>query len=555
MKKMLFTVLLIMFTLVADAIPAKKDVWRIITLPDGSETRAQLMGDEHLHYWQTEDGRRFVCHGDTFTEADISRLQQRAVGRKARQQAICAARRAAGTDGRSSYRGEKRGLVILAQFTDVTFKTGNNQDKYQQILNAENFTSDEGFVGSVADYFRDQSHEQFRLTFDVVGPYTMQHNQKYYGENDEDGYDLRPHEMIIEACQQADGAVNFADYDWDGDGMADQVYVVYAGKGEADGGGKNTIWPHMWTLHNAGTALTLDNTAIDIYACSNEMDASGRITGIGLFCHEFSHCLGFPDTYDTLKDRLFTMGCYDLMCSGCYNGNSFVPAGYSAYEKWTVGWIELTELSVESVSVDDLKPVSEGSSGYIIYNDAHPSEYFIVENRQQTHWDSRLPGHGLMVTQVDYDEDIWACNIPNSYVTPDESQDKDGPYYMYPVNDHLRLSILHADNTAYSSSEATDLYPYAQSDSVTFSSAPAARFYNVNRQGSHCLPGGLYHIAENADGTMRFDYVVTPVGTGITAPSPMGKVGTGSFCDLFGRRVVSPRKGLYIRQKQKVIIQ
>ena len=60
--------------------------------------------------------------------------------------------------------------------------------------------------------------------------------------------DMHPATMVIEALKLADSQVNYADYDWDGDGEVEQVYVVYAGQGEADGGAANTIWPHEWKL-------------------------------------------------------------------------------------------------------------------------------------------------------------------------------------------------------------------------------------------------------------------------------------------------------------------
>ena len=552
MKRLVMATLLSVICLAVSAIPAKRG-WYVLTLADGTEVKAQLTGDEHLHYWLTEDGRRLSWQGERLEETDIARMQQKAASRRAVRETASAARRAVSMGEHTSYKGQKRGLVILAQFTDVKFKTANNQAKYQKIMNAENYTTSEGFVGSVADYFRAQSGGLFEIAFDVVGPYTLSNNQKYYGENDEDGYDMRAHEMIVEGCRLAEAEVDFADYDWDGDGEADQVYVIYAGKGEADGGSSvaNTVWPHMWTLYDAmGETLTLDGIMVNTYACSNEIDRDGHIEGIGSICHEFSHCLGYPDIYDTLGDN-YAMGSYDLMSGGNYNGDSFVPAGYSAYEKWMAGWIDLTPLSAESVSESSLKPVSEGGEGYIIYNDGHPDEYFIVENRQLTNWDAELPGHGLMVTQVDFDEDIWEWNIPNAFVTESESKDEDGIYYGFPANDHLRLTILTADNKPSYYSEQNDLFPYGKKDSLTYNSKPAARFYNDNLQGTRRLPGSLHNIAENADGTMRFDYVADDVASGIHSAHITSN--STLFFDLYGRRIQMPRKGLYIRNQKKFL--
>ena len=134
----------------------------------------------------------------------------------------------------SPYIGQKRGLVILAEFPETTFKSGHDADKYLKILSEPGYTTSEGFRGSAADYFRDQSGGLFELTFDVVGPYTAAHQESYYGVNDDLGLDLRPEQLTKEMCEAADSEVDFSNYDWDGDGEVDEVFVVYAGKGEAD---------------------------------------------------------------------------------------------------------------------------------------------------------------------------------------------------------------------------------------------------------------------------------------------------------------------------------
>ena len=66
------------------------------------------------------------------------------------------------------FQGTKKGLIILAQFTDSKFQSGHDRALYNKIANAENYT-DNGFKGSVKDYFKAQSAGQFELDFDVVG--------------------------------------------------------------------------------------------------------------------------------------------------------------------------------------------------------------------------------------------------------------------------------------------------------------------------------------------------------------------------------------------------
>ena len=508
---------LVMVTMMMQAVPAKRGIWKTLTLENGTEVRAQLVGDERAHFWLTEDGQRYELQGDVFVPVSEETIQARSMmSRKSRPNAKRLKSPRKVTMGeRTHYLGQKKGLVILAQFKDVKFKTANNLAKYKKIMNEPGYSVG-SFKGSVSDFFKAQSGDLFELDFDVVGPYTMSQNQQYYGGNNANGDDKAAEMMIIEACNAADDEVNFADYDWDGDGEVDQVFVLYAGEGEADGYDENTIWPHMYTLGECGQELTLDGIKIDTYACSNEVKPDGTIEGIGCFCHEFSHCMGFPDFYDTSYSGWFGMSDFDLMCSGSYNGDTFIPSGYTAHEKMMCGWQDPIVLGTEDVEVKNLKSMSDHGETYIIYNEAHPDEYFMIENRQKTGWDAGFPDNGLMITHVDFDATIWEYNCPNTKITTSSDYYR---YYNFPLNDHQRMTIMHADNeddSRYWSSYSqrytkmtltTDLYPYNSVNSLSATTTPAATLYNKNSSGTKTVKWAITNITQNSNGTMNFKFV------------------------------------------------
>ena len=502
MKKQIFTLTLALTTaLAAFAIPAKKGLWQTLRLADGTEVRAQMTGDEHAHFWQTEDGERYTVNEDGIAvAADMEQLTRRAMKRRsyAPNGKLRKGPQRVTIGEQTHYTGKKKGLVILMQFKNTKFKAANNNAKYNDILNKENYTTSP-FKGSVADYFKAQSGGIFELNFDVVGPYTASNDASYYGANDNNGNDMHPDQLVSEAVKAANSSVDFNDYDWDGDGEVDQVFVLYAGTGEADGGSSNTIWPHMWYLSDTDMDLNLDGVHIDTYACANEIMPEGTIEGIGCFCHEFSHCLGFPDFYDTSYSGWYGTGEYDLMCAGSYNGNSYRPAGYNAYEKWMAGWIEPIVLDKEGVTVEDMQPMSNGGEAYIIYNDGNSNEYYLVENRQKTGWDTSLPGKGLMITHVDFDSQIWEENNPNTKV-------EQYNYFDLKPNDHQRFSIICADNSATTGTASHDLFPYNSRDSLTDTSTPRASLFNKNTDGTKLLKGAILSIKQNSDGTMNFAY-------------------------------------------------
>lgn len=238
--------------------------------------------------------------------------------------------------------------------------------------------------------------------------------------------------------------------------------MVYAGRGEADGGGDNTIWPHTSQISYYGTYM-FDGKKLDTYACSNEI-TQGALSyvrdGIGAFCHEFSHVLGLPDFYSTNgSDNTKLTGNWDIMCSGSYNNNSRTPAGYSAYERFFMGWQK--PILLNSPSTIRMEALSQDGQSYIITetgesnlvgNNPDPTKFFIIENRQNTGWDRYVPGHGMLIYKVQYSYSKWINNTPNNSSTS------------------MGLDIIEADGIAtratYSGKQG-DCFPYNDVDFYT----------------------------------------------------------------------------------------
>ena len=504
-KRGILLIMAIMLAVTIYAVPAKPGQVRTLTLTDGTTIKAHLVGDEYGHYWLAENGKAYQDNGNgIYSEVVADNVEQKASTRRKAantQRAKRLAPRKVGNIG--NYTGKKKGIIILVNFKDKSFASGNNQALYKRIANEENF-SDGDFKGSMFDYFYAQSDGKFELTFDVVGPYTVANNMSYYGGNDSSGNDKHPAEMVIEALKKADADVNFKNYDWDNDNEVDQVYVVYAGQGEADGGSANTIWPHEWSLAAAnyygdGTGTqTFDGVKIDTYACGSELNGSNKIAGIGTMCHEFSHCLGYPDFYDTDYSGGQGMGYWDLMDSGSYNDDGYQPAGYTSYERWVAGWKEPIVLS-STRSVTGMKALSNGGESYIIYNEGNTNEYFMLENRQKIGWDASLPGKGLLILHVDYDATAWNNNTPND--TPSRQR-----MTWIPADNNYQYTTY--QGTKYYSFEgmANDTYPYGSVNSFSKSSTPAAKFNNKNTDGTYYMSESVNDITQNADGTISFNF-------------------------------------------------
>lgn len=537
----------------AKAIPAD-GVARIYRQVDGTYLTLQQCGDEYLSFFITEDGF-VVCEddndawyyaiylGDRLTKSKTlahapnnrniferdyllsrkkmcydSKLIDRMRVEHNQLMNACNARRTAKKISGipASFVGSKRGLIILVEFANQKMSSFTAGNDFHRMFNMSGY-NENCHRGSVHDYFYDQSFGQFDLFFDVVGPVTLSRNYGYYGSDSMSGrHDINVKDMVREACEIVDSCVNFQDYDWNNDGLVDQVFLIYAGYGQATGGTSNTIWPHESYVSEGPV---LDGVKISQYACSNELygnnDSPRMVMGIGTACHEFSHCLGLPDLYDTDYSGAFGMNCWDVMDAGGYsgpNGVGEVPVGYSAFERYYVGWMNLDEIHCPENCL--LPPLNDTPKAYIIRNDGDENEFLVLENHQSDKWfryiGTNTDMHGMMVTHIDYDAIIWIKNLVNG------------------SQKHQRESIIPADNSygyydennkRYNVSVSEyrgDLYPGLQNvtriSSTTHTNC-GGTWYNHNSMNNTSFLMTIDNINE-VNGIITFT-----VGANISSPS------------------------------------
>ena len=399
----------------------------------------------------------------------------------------------------------QKGLVLLVEFSDNGGKMKSGAAaQWNSRFNQQGF-SQYNHVGSVSDYFYEQSYGLLSIDFDVIGPLTLSNTREYYGSSPNSSLDDRAAEMVCEALELVDPQVNFADYDWDGDGYVDQVYVIYAG--QTYYGTQGYIWPHEWDLSSAKSfgcgsgRQRMDGVYIDTYAVSNELANSNTLEGIGTACHEFSHCLGYPDFYDTSYSGGTAAQFWDLLDAGSYNGPrgiGEVPSPYTAYERWMGGWIDLIPLT-EPCRVTDMPAINKEGIAYIITNTGNSNEYYILENRQQVTFGTYNGGHGLMVWHIDYNQSAWYNNKVNN------------------IKNHQRMTFVPADGQVgvlvgnssegyhyqiSADDEAGDPYPgftnKTEVDTLTW--------FVAEKYGTRKHMNTIHDITESADGKINFIY-------------------------------------------------
>lgn len=493
-----------------------------VTQPDGSVITIRMKGDEFFKYKTTIDGYLLTTNAQgvlTYAElneaglpvstmvkaSDIENrtsLEKETIKRLIPNQSMVKANtarrkaRSAGVQNSSRNKtnfpinGSPSSLVILVNFAGATekFVTPTPQLAFSKLLNQSGY-AENGGTGSARDYFMNNSSNVFSPSFDVVGPYTLPNNMTYYGENDANGDDKKPQQMVIDACTLAfNNGIDFSKYDTDNDGFVDNIFIYYAGHNEAENASANTVWPHRWSLADYSTKFN-GKTVYD-YACTSELkNATGStMCGIGTFCHEFGHVLGLPDYYATNDAKHQTLSYWSIMDSGPYLNGGKTPPAYSAYDRFYLNWLTPTELI--NPSNITLEPLTTSNKAYIItqygnhnLNGRYPSptEFFTLENRQKIGWDTYLPGHGMLVTRINYNSSTWNDNTPNN------------------VAELMGVDIMEADNIASDASLSGD--PFPGTSNVSSYSA-------ILRSGTDIFKK-LTNITENVNGNIQFSFVLT----------------------------------------------
>ena len=462
------------------AVPAYPG-WRSYTQPDGSVIKIQKFGDEFCHWTTDASGQIVQKDADGFYRpVSESQLKARRAAASIRRAAVNRARRSPAKAGIAS--GEKHFLVILVQFSDLSFQSSTANADFTALLNEPGYNVNGG-TGSARDFYYDNSCGVFNPVFDVYGPVTLSNNKAYYGGNDSSGNDKAPEKAVQQACQALDNQVDFTLFDNDGNGDVDLVFMYYAGYGEADSEDEDSIWPHQWELSSGGISLTLDGKTVDKYACTNErVGDTGVMCGIGTACHEFGHAMGLPDFYDTdyaTNSQSAGMFFFSTMDSGSYNNDGKTPPYFTIEERIMLGWIDESAFIEFSRSGNYTIPSVSNNVAYKTPTDMN-GEYFVYECRGTNGWDAGLPSgaNGLIVTHVDKSSrsvkingGTYSASTLWSNWTAHNSINENGKHpccYIVPAPDQSNLLYGHTlyQGNYYFSSSYSSKIPFPGSQNI-----------------------------------------------------------------------------------------
>lgn len=462
--------------------------------PDGSKITLRALGNEAIHYLETEDGFTLLKNKDGFFEyatiddagnlttsgvvardgvkmkANVlphlrySSAQQNMMLQMHQQlEPIQTLNKAAGPFPFPSM-GNRKILVVLVEYPDL--KATLPKENFELLLNQPNYNG----TGSFRDFFLATSSGKLTLECIVYGWVMADSGYMYYGKNST-SYSTATRQLLLGALKDVNDSFNvdFSQFDNDGDKYVDGVILMHAGIGAEEQSAPNAnnyIWSFRSSLPVAQRP-TYDGVQVSAYGMFPEKRYNGgaySMVGIGVAAHEFGHLLDLPDLYSTQSNNE-AAGNYSLMAGGPWLNNEKTPCLNDAWSRMRMGWV--SPIVISDTALYTLPYAVVDSDMVFRINTSVANEYYLLENRQRKGFDMYLPSKGLA---------IWHINTTRARLLTEASNNVNND------TSQLGVGIMQADGLRHlerniNRGDGSDLYPLAANQNFTPTSTPASNLH------------------------------------------------------------------------------
>ena len=476
------------------SVPASSEPGKV-RQPNGVEVTLRLRGDEWFSWTETLDGRPVIKHPNNgfWTYAkQLDNGELVSTGRRVgidkpnvgpfkvkpsakKQETIVESQTLA---SRAAAPNTGTGLVpvILATFSDRTPVVSVNT--ISNLL----FNTSPG-AKSMATYYTEVSYGKFTVASGpsgVRGWYTVPNTHDFYGGDlnssikDTNAALFVRHAVLAAIANGYD----FSPYDQDGDGKVDVVNIVHAGAGqEVVGADTNNIWSHRFSLSSANIApvTNANGLVIDDYVIQPELSGNGSTTTpikVGVFVHEHGHALGLPDLYDSDYSSE-GIGNWSGMSFGANLSGGATPAHFDAWCKMKLGWVTPINYTLNSQNVEFPCAATSSFAARLWKDGVAGSQYYLVENRFRTNFDSAIPSDGLLIWHIDEsksnNKSEWYPGRTNS-----------GNYLVALVQADGQFHMENTNSPSSNQGDGGDPFPGTSNNRLfDYSSSPNSRAYNT----------------------------------------------------------------------------
>ncbi len=271
-------------------------------------------------------------------------------------------------------------IAILVDFNDTQhYRT---RDDFNDLI-----------FSKLNDYITEISYNKTWIVGNITDWNQLNKNMSYYGKDSEKNRDSNLYPLFKHSILSCDDEFNFSKYE--------HIMIIHAGLGQETSGQSNDIWSSYATYY---PSIQVDGIFVDKAMIVPEAEDLG-LELLGVFAHEFLHCLGLPDLYDAINPMIGYAGLWGIMDRGVCNGKppGTSPSHPMGWSKIQLGWIN----TIEKVNVGDFLNTTILSAEFEIGNYSKiiklPTNegYYLLEARDKIGFDKGLPDQGIILTYVD----------------------------------------------------------------------------------------------------------------------------------------------------------